>query len=475
MTSEIRVRAQSRTPHLMWREVAERVSVGERFVGMYADQMGDRTVLTVLLAGSEDMEYVDTVVPPGTDSYPALTPTVGAAAWYERAIRDLYALDPEGLPPIEPLPGGTEWLVSGYGVFTIPHGPVRSGITETVQFLVETPGEEIPRLQVRPAFKHRGIEARFVGMTVPDGALLAERVEGIASVAHTLAYCHAVERLAGAEVPRRARLTRVLFAELERIANHLDVAMKLADAAGLSAAVARFSWHKENILRLVSGLCGSRFGRGVVVPGGVRLAPDPSVAGALLDTFEGLQSELRGDVRALMGLPSFLDRLRGTGRLAPELARRHGAVGPIGRASGSTDDARVNRPYDAYDELGQLVTPTATEGDALTRLRVRWAEVNGAFHLLRQAAEELASPDLERLLISPMEVHDGRALGWAEAPQGEVVYSLRVVDGVLARCAPRSASFHNLVLFHDVFHGDVLTDFPFIEASFGLSIAGVAL
>ena len=99
--------------------------------------------------------------------------------------------------------------------------------------------------------------------------LLAERAEGIASVAHALAYCHAVEAIAGCEVPREAALVRVVHAELERIANHLDVAMRLADAAGLAVATARFALHKERVMRLVSGLCGSRFGRGVVVPGGI--------------------------------------------------------------------------------------------------------------------------------------------------------------------------------------------------------------
>jgi formate hydrogenlyase subunit 5 len=70
---------------------------------------------------------------------------------------------------------------------------------------------------------------------------------------------------------------------------------------------------------------------------------------------------------------------------------------------------------------------------------------------------------------------DGRATGWAEAPQGEVTYDVTIEDGWIARCQPRSASFHNLVLMHEVFAGDILTDFPFIEASFGLSVAGAAL
>ncbi len=121
----------------------------------------------------------------------------------------------------------------------------------------------------------------------------------------------------------------------------------------------------------------------------------------------------------------------------------------------------------------------------MDRLRVRWDEVSGAIRLLRRAAEELADvsdlaePDAlapaETALRADCAVTDGRAVGWAEAPQGEVLYDLRIDGGRITRCRPRSASFHNLVVFHEVFAGDILTDFPFIEASFGLSVAGVAL
>jgi len=88
--------------------------------------------------------------------------------------------------------------------------------------------------------------------------------------------------------------------------------------------------------------------------------------------------------------------------------------------------------------------------------------------------EDLAerAADLPRVACEPVR---GRAAGWAEAPQGEVLYDLTLDAGRIVRCDPRSASFHNLVLMHEVFTGDILTDFPFIEASFGLSVAGVAL
>ena len=113
-------------------------------------------------------------------------------------------------------------------------------------------------------------------------------------------------------------------------------------------------------------------------------------------------------------------------------------------------------------------------GDALVRLRVRWEEVDQSFGLLRLAADELAERSGGQLRVG-CEPAAGRALGWAEAPQGEVLYDVTLADGRVTVCQPRSASFHNLVLMHEVFAGDILTDFPFIEASFGLSVAGVAL
>ncbi len=290
-------------------------------------------------------------------------------------------------------------------------------------------------------------------------------------MAHALAYCHALERIAGTEVPWAAALIRVLHAELERIACHLDVVVRLADGAGLAVATARFGWHKERVLRLTGDLCGSRFGRGVVVPGGVSARPLLAPAD-LLARAGVLDHEIAADLRLLLGTASFLDRLRRTGPLRPERAAQHGALGPVGRACGVTEDARQARPYDAYGSLG-AATATRGGGDALARLEVRVDEIAHSFRLLRQAAGELEETGAAALR-APCEPAAGRAAGWAEAPQGEVLYDVRLEDGRVSRCRSRSASFHNLVLMHEVFAGDILTDFPFIEASFGLSVAGAA-
>jgi Ni,Fe-hydrogenase III large subunit len=483
----------------LWDEVTSEVAAGRRFADLFATACADGLLLSAQLAGSGGISTLEAMLPAPATAYPALTPRLGAAFWYEREIHDLFGVVPEGHPRLDPLilpqtsgrpprPGTAEAArrggaaidpdpravpshVVGPGLFTIPHGPVRSGVVESMEYLVETPGEEIPHLNMRIFYKHRGIEKRFDGLPAADGPLLAERAEGIASVAHALAYCHALERIAGTDVPWAAALIRVLHAELERLACHLDVVVRLADGAGLAVATARFGWHKERVLRLTGDLCGSRFGRGVVVPGGVSARPMAAPADVLA-SIGRLDHDMAADLRLLMGTSSFLDRLRRTGPLRPQRAAEHGALGPVGRASGVTEDARQARPYDAYDSLG-AATATRAGGDALARLEVRVDEIGNSLRLLRQAAGELAEAGAAPLR-APCELAEGRAVGWAEAPQGEVLYDVRVAGGRVTRCRSRSASFHNLVLMHEVFAGDILTDFPFIEASFGLSVAGAA-
>jgi len=466
----------------LWDELCARVNSGDRFAGLFATKPeGGPLVLSAHLAISGGIDTLDAPLLPGAVSYPALTPRLGAAFWYERVIHDRFGVVPDGHPRLAPLirSGSPEEHalprhVEGYGIFTIPHGPVRSGVMESIEYLVETPGEAIPHLNMRVFYKHRGVADRFAGMTAADGVLLAERAEGIASVAHALAFCHAVETIAGCAPPPAAGLVRVLHTELERIANHLDVAVRLADAAGLAVATARFALHKERVLRLVSALCGSRFGRGVVVPGGVSAPPLLPPAQILAEAGK-LRKAVTADATALMATSSFLDRLRGTGPLTPARARQHGALGPIGKAAGFADDARLIRPYDGYPSLAVPPASAHTAGDALARLRVWWEEVDQAFGLIRQAADGLSAERAADLPRVPCEPASGRAVGWAEAPQGEVLYDVLLHEGRIVRCHPRSASFHNLVLMHEVFTGDILTDFPFIEASFGLSVAGVAL
>lgn len=489
-----------RTDVGQWRSVvADALADGARLAGLYATQASPGPDVVAILVGPDSAETIGCRSEIGADGaahVPSLVPVAPAAFWYERAVHDLSGVVADGHPRLDPLllplpagaprplPGGeqasTGWEhpepagpvdVTGQ-VFSLSWGPVRSGVSESIEFLLETPGEDIPHLNIRPHFKHRGIAKQFEGRDVADGVLVAERVEGIATVAHALAYSHAIELLGGVEVPQGARLLRVVHAELERIANHLDVTMKLADAAGLSVATARFGAHKEAVLRLVSRLTGSRFARGLVLPGGVR--PGPELPDhTMLAALDRLHASIRSDIAGLESSPSFLDRLRTTGVLSAGRAARFAALGPIGRASGVDDDARRARPTDGYADLPPVEPPHFDAGDALSRARVRWHEIDTSVGLIREAVAQLAGASGPWAVRVP-QTH-GTGIGWAEGPHGEVLYVVHAKANRIRRCFARSPALHNLVLLHDVIRTDIFTDLPFIEASFGLSYAGVAM
>lgn len=486
--------------------VAERLAGGARFVGLFCSATNgaapDAPVrLTTVLDGDDGWELADANVEQRYDAFTSLTP---AAGWYERAAHDLFGVSPQGHPRLDPLvlprptdaegrparlprPGAggrrpRTWPsedavprhVVGEGLFTIPHGPVRGGATESLEFLVETPGEDIPKLQVRVFAKHRGIETAFEGRPPADGVVIAERVEGTASVAHAMAYCQAVERLGHVEITEPAGLLRLVHAELERIAGHLEVATRLCEGAALAVGVARFGHHKESAQRIRHDLCGSRFGRGVVLPGGVVAPLGEHPEHELALRVAGLRDVVLKDRDALMVTASFLDRLLTTGILASERAAEMAAVGPVGRASGVGVDVRRATPYGGYRDVEMPAPSVEPRGDCQARLEIRWEEVEKSFSLVGAALSRLSSSRSREWLV-PVPVVDGRAHGVVEGPQGETGYVVTVANGRLRRVWPRTASFHNLPLFHDVFHGDVLTDFTFIEASFAVSNAGVVM
>jgi formate hydrogenlyase subunit 5 len=195
---------------------------------------------------------------------PSLTALAPALSWEEREISDLCGVRFDGhpkpfplvlhegaktvAPPLDPdypAQAPVEFSrhparipdVVGEDIQELPFGPVRADVLESAQFLFFYLGEHILHYQPRLFFKHRGMEQRFTGRDCNLGTLLAERVSGVGSVAHALAYCQAVEAACNCNVPRRARVLRVLLAELERIYNHLHYFGHLADTTTLKVGM----------------------------------------------------------------------------------------------------------------------------------------------------------------------------------------------------------------------------------------------
>jgi len=441
--------------------------------------------LRALVRAGDVLVNVRAPVPGST--YPAVTPMVPAAHWFEREIHDLHGITPEGHPRLEPLVHhapeqreveipeeedvrlahrGAERL-AGPGVFVIPYGPVRSGVFESAQFLVQTGGEDVAYCAQRLFFKRRGAERRICEVPLDLAVLVAERVSGTSSVAHALAFSHAVESLAQTDVAPRAQAIRRILAELERLYNHLEVTVRECEDASLSVGQAQFAALKERLHRLAGALVGNRYLRGAVVPGGTRIDLDTTALDLITTTMTEWERDWERTLAVLLRTDSFLDRLVSAGPLPEEDARDFACVGPVARASGIDVDTRRDLAYDGYPAFE---VARHSDGDAMARMEVRFHEVDASLGLIREAIGTLA-PSPTRVATGPFV--RSCALGAAESARGETLYWLEAADDTALRfCKLRAASFMNFGIFNRLFDSQVLTDFSFIEHSLGLSPAG---
>jgi formate hydrogenlyase subunit 5 len=426
-------------------------------------------------------------------SLAGISPLLG---WYEREIADLFGLRFQGhpephrlvlhegadpaLPPFDPrYPADTpirftrtrrlvpELVGDVAGVQELPFGPVRADVVESAEFLFFYIGERILHYHPQLFFKHRGMEKRFEGLMPARGVVLAERVSGVGSLAHALAYCQAVETAAGCTVPPRARSLRVLLAELERLYNHLHYFGHLAHTTTLKVGEAEGKLLEERVKQLNARLTGSRFLRNVLTIGGLRrdLSPNPWLGAALAP----LRREIAAYLRHLDNTGSHLDRLITTGILDQQTAFDQGATGPIERASCLDRDLRRDHPYAAYDGL-PLAVALERAGDAEARARVRMAEIDASLALILHLLPLLPDGPV-RAPCAPAPGSEG--LGWAESPRGGLFYAVHLdAEGRLARVKIASPSFSNWRVFPFTVHDTNMMDYAINEASFGLTIAG---
>ncbi|MGH2835827.1 MAG: NADH-quinone oxidoreductase subunit D, partial [Solirubrobacteraceae bacterium] len=398
---EVRLQVRAADFNEAMRELRD---AGARFITVFLAETPELALTAVLAFRGELMLVQAAAGADGLVAYRRMGGWWPATAWPEREMieRDRRVSsdreDPHR-PLTRPDPDLIERAVGGLDVFTIPYGPVRSGVFEAIQFQIETGGEDLPRLQTRPFFKHRGIEDRFTGLRPRVGVHVAERVAGIASCAYAAAFSQAVERAVGAEAPPRAQRWRAIHCELERLACHLDVIAKEAETTALYVGQARFQILKERVQRLRARLSGSRFGRGAIIPGGVRA--DVTVPlDDLCAELDDLERDLERDRRLFVGTSSMTDRLIGGGHLDRALVEDYCGVGPLARGSGVSTDARHERPYGEYRRLGLRVV-VRREGDAMARINVRFGEMSESLRLIGQATEQLRRCDGDLLVPLP--------------------------------------------------------------------------
>lgn len=462
-------------------------------------ECGRFRVLYVFGVPGSNVFLVPYIVLSSTEKFPSITKQIQQAAWHERKIRTFFGLEPVGHPDYKPLILHENWpenlfplrkdfnwqqrpeeahntyefqTVAGEGIYEIPVGPVHAGIIEPGHFRFSVAGEEIVLLEPKLGYVHKGTEKLFEVLPLTDKVRLSERVSGDASFTHSLAFCQALEHLSNLEVPERAKYLRVIFSELERLANHFnDIGFIMLDT-GFSFGGTNGTRLRERIMQWHERLTGSRFLRGVNTIGGVTKDIVADIVQELLKDLQNIQKDFHEFIDISEDSASLLNRLEGTGQLDYQIAIDHGVLGVAGRALGLTSDSRVDFPYAAYNKI-KFSVALEKDGDVRSRLYVRIKEIFASFGIIEQALAGL--PANGKLVCEgPVDFRkNSYGISVAEGWRGEIVYFV-ITDneGKITRVDVRDPSFINWAVLGYAGKGNVVPDFPLINKSFNLSYSG---
>ncbi len=470
---------------------------GGRLVALWGSERATEFAVHVALAAAEGLIVLTLPVSRADAVYPGIEAIFPAANRMQRALYDLLGLRAQGADDNRPWLRHAAWpadefplraafdgahqhqagddhyafvTVEGDGVHEIPVGPVHAGTIEPGHFRFSIVGERVLRLEERLGYKHKGIEKRFAGMTLMEGARLAARVSGDSTVAYGWAYAMATESAGALTPPPRALWLRALLLERERIANHLGDLGFLGNDAGLSFGLAQFSCLKEDMLRLNAQLFAHRYLMDAVLPGGVAHNLTRDGAGLILaeaDALEDTVATLREIYDEHSGLQ---DRFLACGRVTPALAAQLGLCGLAGRASAQALDLREQFAVEPYDRLDVRMA-TQRNGDVAARVAVRFDEIFESLRLTREIIEHM--PAGEVCVELPPVAGAKSGIGWIEGWRGEVLIALETAaDGRIARCHAHDPSWLNWPLLEHAVIDNIVPDFPLINKSFNLSYSG---
>ncbi len=425
--------------------------------------------------------------------FPSISRIHAPAARLERAVKDLFGLEPAGAPDLRPWLDHGNWGVEaplgaaapsstvapyvflpaeGESLHQIPVGPVHAGIIEPGHFRFTGNGETVVRLEERLGYVHKGIERLMRGADLDRALKLAGRTSGDSAVAYALTFARAVETALGAEIPPRAQWLRALMAELERLANHLGDIGAICNDAAFALMHAHCGVLRERVLRAARTAFGHRLMRDGIVSGGVGIDLTPQGIAAI----ESLLAEIGQRFPALVTLydetASLQDRTVGAGIVRPALAQQYGAGGYIGRASGRSFDARRGLLYAPYPEL-DFEVPVRDDGDVNARVWIRIREVEQSLSLIAQILKRLPRGPIRAELPQPSSGASIEGLALCEGFRGDIFVWLRLDrDGRVARCHLRDPSWLQWPLLEAAIEGNIVADFPLCNKSFNCSYSG---
>ncbi|MBN2512938.1 MAG: NADH-quinone oxidoreductase subunit C [Sedimentisphaerales bacterium] len=474
--------------------ILKSVAAGHRVSALFGaldPQSGTVQLYVVLADDRQNQLYMGRCQVEG-ECFPSLTPRCPQVHLFEREIAEQFGLKPIDHPWFKPvryqrsqtgrdawdrpadqpiLPAvGDFFRVEGDEVHEVAVGPVHAGIIEPGHFRFQCHGERVFHLEIALGFQHRGVEEAMIGGPTGRSIHYAETLAGDTTIAHTTGYCQILEALAHCQKTARAQMLRGVALELERLANHVGDLGALANDVGFLPTSSYCGRIRGDLLNMTAVLCGSRFGRGLVRPGGVGFDIDQARAADLLRRLDAAERDTTVAIDLLWDTPSVMARFESTGPLPRQIAVELGIVGPAARASGLSCDIRNDQPSGIF-RFVHLPVSTCDTGDVFARAFVRWLEIRQSIAFIREQLAAIPAGQSRMPLgsLSPNSVAVTLNEGW----RGEVCHvAITDQQGRFARYKIVDSSFHNWTALAYVLRDQEISDFPLCNKSFNLSYCG---
>jgi len=265
-------------------------------------------------------------------------------------------------------------------------------------------------------------------------------------------------------------MLRSIALELERLANHTGDMGALAGEIGYLPTSSFCGRLRGAFLNLTALMCGNRFGRSLIRPGGVLFDINTELANSMTGRIELILRDVLESINLLWTTPSVMGRFEGTGELSKDLAESLGLVGPSARASGIERDVRSNHPFGMY-RFSQMPIATCTTGDVFARAQIRSLEIKRSADFVLDLLHSLPDGDLQQPLspFAPETLSVALVEGW----RGEICHTaLTDKNGRFTSYKIVDPSFHNWMGVVMALRNQEISDFPLCNKSFNLSYCG---